>query len=91
VPETLHLLQYEYVADMAEKRAPHREGHLALIGEFHRGGRIVIAGAVGDPPHAGLFACRSAADAEAFREADPYGAAGLVVSSSIEPWTVVTA
>ncbi len=64
--------------------------HLALIAEFHGDGRIVIAGAVGNPPHAGLFACRSAEDAEAFRDADPYGAAGLVVKSSIEPWTVVT-
>ena len=90
MPETLHLLQYEYVADMAGKRTPHREAHLALIGSFHDEGRIVIAGALGDPPHAGLFACRTAEDAEAFRDADPYGDAGLVVSSSIEPWTVVT-
>jgi uncharacterized protein YciI len=90
VPETLHLLQYEYVPDVAERRAPHRAGHLKLIGEFHEAGRIVIAGAVGDPPHAGLFAFRDADDAEAFRDADPYGAAGLVVKSTVEPWTVVT-
>ena len=89
MPETLHILNYEYVSDMAERRAPHREAHLKLIGDFHADGRIVIGGAVGDPPHAGLIAFRSAADAEAFRDSDPYGDAGLVVRSSIEPWTVV--
>jgi uncharacterized protein YciI len=90
VPETLHLLQYEYVPDIAERRAPHREAHLKLIAEFHEAGRIVIGGAVGDPPHAGLIAFRRADDAEAFRDADPYGEAGLVVKSTVEPWTVVT-
>jgi uncharacterized protein YciI len=89
VPETLHILHYEYVSDMAERRAPHREAHLKLIGDFHAADRIVIAGAVGDPPHGGLIAFRSAADAEEFRAADPYGEAGLVVKSSVEPWTVV--
>ena len=89
MPETLQLLQYEYVSDMAEKRTPHRPGHLDLIGRFHDEGRLVIAGAVGDPPHAGLFAFRSVADAEAFVGEDPYGSAGLVSSSRIEPWTVV--
>ena len=83
------MLHYEYVADMAEKRTPYRDAHLALINEFHADGRIAIGGAVGNPPHAGLIAFASAEAAEAFRDADPYGEAGLVVKSSIEPWTVV--
>jgi uncharacterized protein YciI len=37
-----------------------------------------------------LIAFREAADAEAFAAADPYKAAGLIVSSRIEPWAVVT-
>jgi uncharacterized protein YciI len=89
VPETLQLLQYEYVPDIAEKRAPHRAAHLSLIEEFHAEGRLVIAGALGDPPHSGLLAFRTAADASAFAEEDPYGEAGLVVAHKIEPWTVV--
>ena len=32
---------------------------------------------------------RSAEDAEAFADEDPYGEAGLVVKWRIEPWTVV--
>lgn len=89
MPETLQLLQYEYVPDMAEKRGPHRAAHLSLIEEYHAEGKLVIAGAVGDPPSSGLIAFRTAADASAFADEDPYGANGLVVSKSIQPWTVV--
>ena len=90
MPETLQILHYEYVADMAEKRAPHRQAHLDLIAAYHGDGRIVMAGAVGDPPHAGLLVFRSADDAAAFRDADPYGEAGLVLKATVEPCTVVT-
>lgn len=89
MPQTLQLLQYEYVSDMAEKRAPYRAAHLSLIETFHAEGRLVIAGALGDPPHSGLLAFHSVQDASAFAEEDPYGAAGLVVKHVIEPWTVV--
>jgi uncharacterized protein YciI len=90
VPETLQILHYEYVPDIAEKRAPHRQAHLDLIAAYHGDGRIVMAGAVGDPPHSGLFVFRSADDAATFTDEDPYGAAGLVVKASVDPWTVVT-
>ena len=58
MPEKLHILFYEYVEDIVERRAPHREGHLALIKRWHDEGRISIAGGVGDPPHAGLIVLR---------------------------------
>jgi uncharacterized protein YciI len=90
MPEILHALLYDYVPDMAERRAPHREGHLALIAAYHADGRMRIAGALGDPPSAGLLVFTTAAAAEAFAAEDPYGAAGLVVRSRVEPWTVVT-
>jgi uncharacterized protein YciI len=90
VPETLQILQYEYVPDIAEKRQPHRQGHLDAIGRWHGEGRLVMAGAVGDPPHSGLLVFRAAADAEAFAKQDPYVEAGLVTSWRVEPWTVVT-
>ena len=88
--ELLHLLVYEYVEDMSERRAPHREAHLALIREYQADGRLAIGGALGVPVHGGLIAFREAADAEAFAAADPYKAAGLIVSSRVEPWAVVT-
>jgi uncharacterized protein YciI len=90
VPETLQILQYEYVPDIAEKRTPHRQAHLDLIAAYHGDGRIVMGGAVGDPPSAGLIVFRTADAAQAFVDEDPYGAAGLVVKATIQPWTVVT-
>ncbi len=90
MPERLHLLHYDYVADIAERRAPHREAHLGLIGAWQADGRVVMAGAVGDPPHSGLIVFRDAAQAEAFPAEDPYVEAGLVTAWRVEPWTVVT-
>lgn len=89
MPETLQLLRYEYVPDIGERRAPHREGHLELIGRFKDEDRLVIAGAVGDPPHSGLLAFRTREAAEAFVAEDPYNGAELVTSWTVEPWTVV--
>ncbi len=88
--ELLHLLVYEYVEDMTERRAPHREAHLELIRRYQADGRVAIAGGVGVPVHGGLIAFRDAADADAFAAEDPYKAAGLIVSSRVEPWAVVT-
>jgi uncharacterized protein len=88
--ELLHLLVYQYVEDMTTRRAPHREAHLALIERYKADGKLVIAGGIGVPVHGGLLAFREAADAEAFAAADPYAAAGLITSSRVEPWAVVT-
>jgi uncharacterized protein YciI len=90
MPERLQLLRYEYVEDMAERRGPHRDAHLALIDRYAADGRIAVAGAAGDPPSTGLIAFREAVDAQAFRDEDPYVEAGLVTRWSVEPWTVVT-
>jgi uncharacterized protein YciI len=90
MPEILHLLTYEYVPDVAERRTPFREGHLAAIRRYHEAGKVVIAGAVGDGPRGGLIAFRDAADIESFLSEDPYIEAGLVVRHQVEPWAIVT-
>ncbi|MBB4661927.1 YciI family protein [Conexibacter arvalis] len=90
MPETLFLLHYDYVPDILEKRGPHREGHLAAIARFHEAGKIVLAGAAGDPVHGGLLVFRDAADIEGYLAEDPYVDAGLVTAHRVEPWTVVT-
>lgn len=90
-PGAYKILFYDYVPDIVDRRDPHRPGHLANI-EAHVGrGEVVIAGAVGVPPHAGLIVFADVDDAviEAFVAADPYQAAGLIVAWRIEPWTVV--
>ena len=87
MPERHELLFYEYVEGIVEKRAPHREAHLARIAAFRDDGRLVMAGAVGDPPRGAVLAFREGA--EAFAEEDPYVLAGLVTARRVEPWMVV--
>ncbi len=92
-PPGICLLTYTYVDGILERRKPYREEHLANVETFSAERGLVIAGAVGDPPSGALFVFEgdpeATTEAEAFRDADPYIAAGLVVSSRIEPWTVV--
>jgi uncharacterized protein len=87
----LWALTYDYVPDMLERRVPHRGPHLALVAAWHERGEIVVAGALGNPPHGALFAFDVADPAriEDFIAADPYVEAGLVTGRRIEAWSVV--
>ena len=87
--EQRHVLFYEYVADILERRAPHREAHLAEIRAAKDDGRILEAGPLGDPPHGAAIVFADPATAEAFAQADPYVTNGLVTSWRVEPWTLV--
>jgi uncharacterized protein YciI len=87
------ILCYDYVDGMLERRTPYRDEHLARIAAEHEAGRLVMAGALGDPPHGGLFVFAEGVgpeQIEAFADADPYTRGGLVTARRIEPWTVVT-
>lgn len=90
-PRRLWALTYDYVPDILERRAPHREAHLAHVGTWHDRGELVIAGALGDPPRGALFAfdVEDSARIDEFAAADPYVEAGLVTGRRVEPWTVV--
>ena len=90
-PTRLHLLHYAYVPGIVERRAPHRAAHLELVERWRHEGRLVMAGAVGDPPTGALFVLRTGdpAEAEAFVAEDPYVRAELVTAWRVEPWTVV--
>jgi uncharacterized protein YciI len=83
-----HILFYEYVEDILERRGPHREEHLARI---RAEDRIVMAGALGDPVHGAAIVFRDAdpETIEAFAAEDPYAVAGLVTARRIERWTLV--
>ena len=85
------ILFYEYVGDMAERRGPYREAHLARLGAEREAGRIVMAGALGDPMHGAAIVFRGVPEAEieSFASADPYMEAGLVPSWRIELWKLV--
>ena len=85
------LLLYAYPDDVLERRAPHREGHLELIQQWKEDGRLLLAGAIGDPVHGGAlaFAVEDASEVDAFVDADPYVQNGVVTSHRVEPWNVV--
>ena len=90
--EKLHLLHYDYVPDILERRGEHRDAHLAHIADWKETGKLRLAGAAGDPPHGALFvfsAETALGDIETFASDDPYVHAGLVTARRVEPWTVV--
>jgi uncharacterized protein len=86
-----HLLFYDYVEDMAERRGPYREAHLARIGAEREAGRVVMAGALGDPPHGAAIVFRGVEREQIadFVANDPYVEAGLVTAWRVERWNVV--
>jgi uncharacterized protein YciI len=86
-----YLLFYEYAENAVERRAPFREGHLALAREFQERGELLLGGAFADPVDGAVLVFRAsdAAVVEGFVSRDPYVASGLVTAWRIRPWTVV--
>jgi uncharacterized protein len=86
-----HILFYDYVENMAERRTPYREAHLARLRAERDAGRVTIAGALGDPPHGAAIVFKDVTpnEIEAFAAADPYVTAGLVTARRIEPWAIM--
>ena len=86
-----YLLLYTYVEDMAERRVPHRDAHLAAIRAERDAGHITMAGALGTPPTGGaiVFSGVTPEDIERFTAADPYVVNGLVTAQRIERWNVI--
>ncbi len=86
-----YALFYEYVADVLERRAPHREAHLELARRWKEDGKLVAGGALGDRPHGGLlvFSVDDPQEVERFAREDPYVANGIVTGWRVEPWNVV--
>lgn len=83
------MLFYEYVPEIAEKRPLHRAEHLALAREWHAAGKMVIAGAYGDPLDGGVLVFSDKATAKEFASIDPYVKNGLVTKWWVRDWDVV--
>jgi uncharacterized protein YciI len=85
------LLLYEYVADMADRRGPYREAHLERIRAEQAAGRVMMAGALGNPPSGAAIVFKGVAPdhVEQFVTSDPYVEAGLVTTWRALPWTLV--
>ena len=87
-----HLLLYEYVPDVLERRGPFREQHLGKIHAGKEAGRIMMSGPLGDPPNGAAIVFDDDVgrdEIEAFVQSDPYVRGGIVTSWRIEPWTLV--
>ncbi|MBN9494079.1 hypothetical protein J0H33_12150 [bacterium] len=84
-----YILFYDYVADVAERRAPHRAAHLSLLQGLHQDGKLVMAGAYTDPLDGAALVFTERAAAEAFVTSDPYVANGVVSDHRIREWNVV--
>jgi uncharacterized protein len=90
-----HILFYEYVNDIVERRGPYRDAHLARIGAERDAGRIVMAGALGDPQqddvgeaHEGEAESRAGfkPTGAAIVFADPVGLADIEVFAREDPY-----
>ena len=87
----MYALFYDYVEDIVERRAPFREEHLGKLGEVKAQIRMLMGGALGDPPHGALivFDVDDPAIVEEWVKNDPYVINGLVTEHRIEYWNVV--
>mmetsp|Transcript_2347 Transcript_2347/g.3484 ORF Transcript_2347/g.3484 Transcript_2347/m.3484 type:complete len:112 (+) Transcript_2347:62-397(+) len=84
-----YMLIYDYVEDVLEKRAPHRAGHLSLIEGYVKDGKILMAGALSNPPDKAFIVATSEEAAKTFSEEDPYVKNGVVTGVSIREWNTV--
>lgn len=86
-----YLLMYELADDYLDRRAEHRNAHLALAWAAAERGELLLGGAVADPVDTALllFQGDSPAAAEAFAQADPYVRAGIVKQWRVRPWQTV--
>ncbi len=86
-----YVLQYDYVENVVEKRAPLREAHLTLARASLERGELLLGGALADPVDSALLVFRADGPAvvERFVAEDPYVRGGIVTRWRIRPWTVV--
>lgn len=87
----LYVIQYDYIADILEKRKPHRDAHLAHIGKQVTEGNVILGGAVDHPPTGALLILRnlSSTEIEQLVKDDPYFINGLVKSYTVKPYIAV--
>jgi uncharacterized protein len=85
------LLFYDYVDNIAERRAPFRQAHLALAGKFHERDVLLMAGALAEPVDGAVFVFTTddPTIVEDFVARDPYVQEGLVTAWRVRLWNVV--
>ena len=89
MPERRLVLFYDYIPDVLERRGPLRPAHLEQVAEWKADGRLVMAGALGDPPTGAALVFREDVDPEEFARTDPYVREGIVTARRVVPWLLV--
>jgi uncharacterized protein YciI len=84
-------LQYEFVDDFINRRAPYRDEHLGMLRELHARGEVVLAGAFAEPADRALivFKADDRGAVESFAKRDPYVVNRLVTRWEVRLWNVV--
>lgn len=78
-----YLLTYKYVGDMASKRGPHRDAHIAYAKAFEPKG-LLLGGALQDPIDTGILLFDSdEATVKEYAKNDPYTKNGLVTDFTV--------
>jgi len=92
VTPKLYVLQYDYVENVLEKRAPYREAHLAAFGKQVQNGNLILGGVINYPPTGALIIFRNLTvdDIEQFVQQDPYVINGIVTKYTIQPYIATT-
>ena len=88
---THYLLLYDYVQDMSSRRGPIGKLTWRRIASERESGRVVMAGALGDPPRGAaiVFSGVDAGFVEDFVRGDPYVEAALVPRWHVERWYLI--
>lgn len=78
------------VENAVERRAPHREAHLAYLRGLKAEGRVHMGGAFADPVDTALIIYRgeTKADVEKMIQADPYMKNGIWPRVVLREWSV---
>jgi hypothetical protein len=86
-----YILLYDVVDDYINRRAPHREAHLALATAARQRGELIMAGAFSDPVDGAalIFKTDDPSVPKRFAQEDPYVKNGLVKNWRVRAWNVV--
>jgi len=77
-----------YCDDVLERRAPHREAHLARLAQLQRDGALVTLGPTVDLAMVfGVYEAPDEAAARALVEDDPYWRHGVWTAYEVKEWT----
>lgn len=84
-------LQYFFVPNMPERRAPFRQAHLKYLNDLVSEGKFIAGGAYQPTCEEGLLVYRSQTkeEVEQYAKNDPYYLNNLVVDYKINEWNVV--